>query len=93
MYSKLQKLILPLVLGMLVVTACSNKDSQNNHPLNMLRQDVGSEPPTLDLTKVEDTSSSRIMNDLFAGLLDYDQENNIIPGMASSWELSPDGKT
>ncbi|MBP9742103.1 MAG: peptide ABC transporter substrate-binding protein [Burkholderiales bacterium] len=59
---------------------------------NTLIVDVGSETPTLDPQLAEDVVANRIMNDLFAGLVDYDQQNNIIPGMASSWDISPDKK-
>ncbi|MDD3266651.1 MAG: peptide ABC transporter substrate-binding protein [Burkholderiales bacterium] len=62
-------------------------------PLDTIRIDVGAEVPSLDPTKAEDVNSVRIMYDLFAGLLDFNQKNEIIPGMAKSWDISADGKT
>jgi oligopeptide transport system substrate-binding protein len=95
---KFYQLLVPFLMVFLVslVSGCSKQSNQQaeteQHPLNMLRQDVGSEAPTLDPQLVEDTASNRISYDLFAGLLDFDQQNNPIPGMASSWQISQDGK-
>jgi hypothetical protein len=33
------------------------------------------------------------MYDLFAGLLDFDQTNQLKPGLAQKWDISADGKT
>ena len=92
-----KKIIIITISIALGITACSNKKEDANlnlkHPMDTLRIDVGSEAPTLDPTISEDSSSTRIMYDLFAGLLDFDQHNNPIPGMASSWDVSTDGKT
>ncbi len=93
---KIKTIVLPVVCSMLMVVSCSKNQSSTNaveHPLDMLRQDVGSEPPSLDPQLSEDTYSTRIMFDLFGGLVDFDQQNNVIPGMASSWDISSDGKT
>ena len=97
---KLKPALLTVILGLFLLAGCSKsyRESQSattdsNHPMDMLRQDVGSEPPTMDPVLSEDTYSRRVMNDLFAGLLDFDQQNNPIPGLASSWEISTDGKT
>ncbi|MFN8769536.1 MAG: peptide ABC transporter substrate-binding protein [Neisseriaceae bacterium] len=51
------------------------------------------EPPTLDPALAEDAYAFRVINDLFAGLVDWDQSNKPIPGMAESWTISPDKKT
>ena len=83
-----QVIYLGLILG-----ACSHSESTLQHPLDTLRIDVGSEAPTLDPALSEDAAAGRIINDLFAGLVDFDQQNNPIPGMAESWNLSANGKT
>jgi oligopeptide transport system substrate-binding protein len=82
-------------LVMAVITACTKSDfAENaNSTMDTLRVDIGAEPPSLDPTLSEDTSSERVLFDLFAGLVDFDQANNVIPGMAYKWQISPDGKT
>lgn len=77
----------------LILGACSHSESTLQHPLDTLRIDVGSEAPTLDPALSEDAAAGRIINDLFAGLVDFDQQNNPIPGMAESWNISANGKT
>lgn len=89
---KTNKLLALLSLGAgILLNGCNNDSS--SHPADTLRVDVGAEAPSLDPTKSEDVNSSRIMYDLFAGLLDFNQKNEIIPGMAESWDISSDGKT
>lgn len=86
---------------LLSVASCSKTTHKTNSTTgentardpNTLRVDVGSEVPSLDPAIQEDNVSSRIAFDLFAGLLDFNQQNNVIPGMASSWDISADGKT
>jgi len=95
MHGKTATLLLSLLLGASLVNCSKQNTTTENlssHSLNILRQDVGSEAPTLDPQLVEDTASNRIAYDLFAGLVDFDQQNNPIPGMASAWEISKDGK-
>ena len=83
-------------IGLIAVSGCSknsNSSTNNSHPKDLIRVDVGSEAPTLDPILSEDTASTRITYDLFAGLVDFDQSNKIIPGLASSWDISSDRKT
>lgn len=75
-----------------LLNACSDK-KHTTHPKDMLRIDIGAEIPTLDPQLVQDVPSARVAYDLFARLVDFDQKNNPIPGMASKWEISPDEKT
>ncbi len=52
----------------------------------------GAEPPTLDPSLSEDTTSHTILLGLFEGLLIHDPKTNDgIPGMATSWDISADG--
>ena len=82
-----------LFCGFLLVLLCSCTKSHESHPRDTLRVDLGSEPATLDPQLAEDISASRVLFDLFAGLVDFDQTNKVIPGLASSYDVSPDGKT
>jgi oligopeptide transport system substrate-binding protein len=54
----------------------------------------GAEPPTLDSSLMEDTTSSNIHLALFENLLIYDPKTNDgIPGLAESWTVSEDRTT
>ncbi len=91
-----RNLIIPALLAGLLLVSCSDNASTTNkstHSQNELRVDIGSEPPSLDPQLLADTSSARVTNDLFAGLVDFDQKNQVIAGLADKWTISPDGKS
>lgn len=52
-----------------------------------------SDPPSLDPSKVEDTSSVAVLNAIYATLTRYRPDLSVEPGVASSWDFSADGKT
>ena len=54
---------------------------------------VGAAVPTLDPGVLSDVSSMRVVNDLYEGLVMLNQKDEIIPGVAKSWDISADGKT
>ena len=103
---KIQKTILAALFATLCITACSKKNSDTDAssttsnsvtndqlPADTLLVDVSGEVPSLDPSIAEDNIAARVILDLFGGLVDFDQTNKSIPGMASSWDISPDGKT
>lgn len=92
------KLIISSILSIALLNSCTDNNdhsthNQTTHPQDELRVDIGSEPPSLDPQLLADTSSARVTNDLFAGLVDFDQKNQLIPGLADKWTISSDGKT
>lgn len=52
----------------------------------------GTEPETLDPQKMSGAPEGLIARQLFEGLINHDAEGNIQPGVATSWEHSPDYK-
>jgi oligopeptide transport system substrate-binding protein len=51
-----------------------------------------SEPPTLDPSMGMDSSSLMVLRALTRGLVYLDQDLKIQPALASSWDITPDGK-
>ncbi len=51
------------------------------------------DPATLDPHKTSTVAESRLLRDLFEGLVAEDANGEIIPGSAQSWEISDDGLT
>ncbi len=47
----------------------------------------------LDPANVTDLYSSSVTNAIYGGLVTTDHNLNVIPDMATSWEISPDGRT
>ncbi|MDV5168929.1 peptide ABC transporter substrate-binding protein [Photobacterium rosenbergii] len=52
----------------------------------------GDEVPTLDPSYSSDTSSARVIADMFEGLVTQSPDGEIIPALATHWEQSEDGK-
>ncbi|AMN54303.1 ABC transporter substrate-binding protein [Roseibium algicola] len=51
------------------------------------------DPETLDQHKTSTTYEAHILRDLYEGLVAYGADGQIIPGVASEWKVSDDGKT
>lgn len=77
-----------------VVTATPAPTEAPARP-NVIRFNFGvGDVPTLDPNVAEDTSSITVIDNSFIGLTRLDEvTNELYPGMAESWEVSPDGKT
>ena len=83
-------------LSVLLITGTLFATSEKERPAEevVFRVINGAEPPTLDPSLSEDTTSHNILMALFDGLLIYDPKTNDgIPGVAESWEVASDGKT
>ncbi len=89
MLKKLLPLSLALVALALILSACpgASKGTAVNFNLNQ-----GNEPPQLDPQISTDTTSFAIINGVFEGLVRFDQEGNLIPGMAEKWDITDGGK-
>jgi oligopeptide transport system substrate-binding protein len=59
----------------------------------VLRVDIGGEPPTLDPTAATDSASIQVLRSLTYPLAYFDEDLNIVPGLAESWDVSEDGQT
>jgi len=87
-----------LYVGLLAgIAACGNDDG-SDAPVsipavdaNELRRGNSGEPGTLDPHRVSSSPEGVIINDLFVGLMTHDRGGRVIPGMASSVDVSEDG--
>lgn len=52
----------------------------------------GAEPETLDPALITGQPEGRIAHALFEGLTTFNAEGRPVPGVAESWEISPDGR-
>jgi oligopeptide transport system substrate-binding protein len=53
----------------------------------------GGEPPTLDPALTQDATSATYIEEIFSGLVTLNQDLEVVPDIADSWELSDDGTT
>jgi ABC-type transport system substrate-binding protein len=51
----------------------------------------GPDPITLDPACASDAGSAEYIVEVFSGLVTYDRDLNLIPDIASEWQVSPDG--
>ncbi|RNL46271.1 peptide ABC transporter substrate-binding protein [Ochrobactrum sp. MH181795] len=59
----------------------------------VLNRDSGSDPSTLDQHRTTTVNESALLRDLYEGLVTEDAKGELIPGVAQSWDISPDGLT
>lgn len=76
------------VLGLLFLTGCHRP--QPRADLIFIN---GAEPESLDPAIITGQPEGRIANALFEGLCSYNEQGKAVPGVAESWEVSPDGRT
>ena len=50
------------------------------------------DPPTLDPHLTTDTTSAGVVVEIFGGLVVLNTDLELVPDLASSWEISPDGR-
>jgi oligopeptide transport system substrate-binding protein len=88
---------------MLLLAACQQSASESPSgsgssapsqelPPQVLRVDLGGEPPTLDPTLATDSQSIQVLRSITYPLAYFDGDLNIVDGLAS-WEISADGLT
>jgi oligopeptide transport system substrate-binding protein len=54
---------------------------------------LGGLPPTLDPAMAQDSTSALYIVHIFSGLVTLDKNLEVVPDLAESWDISPDGKT
>jgi oligopeptide transport system substrate-binding protein len=59
----------------------------------ILNRHMEGDPRTLDPSLSTEAVGQRVLDDLFEGLVTLSMDGHTIPGVASSWETSADGKT
>jgi oligopeptide transport system substrate-binding protein len=61
------------------------------HAETVLHRGNGSEPQSLDPAHVAIDAEANIVRDLYEGLTTHDVAGKVVPGVAESWTVSPDG--
>lgn len=81
-----------LIIGLACCFLSSGCARQPREP-GVLRLATGTDPSTLDPARAYDTTSLSTTRVLYRGLVDYDDNANLVPAVAKSFSTSPDGKT
>ncbi|MGI8871011.1 MAG: peptide ABC transporter substrate-binding protein [Candidatus Limnocylindria bacterium] len=91
-----------VVLG-LILAACGGTQGSNSPSANasgsgaasgpqILHVDMGGEPPSLDPTQATDSASITVLRSITATLVYFDKQLNVVPWLAKSWDVAPDGQ-
>jgi ABC-type oligopeptide transport system substrate-binding subunit len=82
-----------LFAGMAALLSCGQPlaPGKNEPSENVLRRGLGGEPATLDPAAAVDTFSTQLLQDLYEGLTIESSSGDVIPGIASSWEVDKSG--
>ena len=64
-----------------------------NEERNSITISLSEEPPQLDSTRSTDASSFVVLAHTMEGLIAYDQNDQLTPGVAERWEIRDDGAT
>lgn len=91
-------LVIALLLVISSLSGCGEQSRQSslsqesiqNPKDNILKMAVLFNPPKLDPVFTTDTASSRIVFQIFENLVDYDENGNVQPLLAESWDISQD---
>jgi oligopeptide transport system substrate-binding protein len=91
----IRNLFVVLALGVLTAACAAAKPSRPACPAGQRCIHLGNsaEPVSLDPHKTSGTWEDRIISDVIVGLTQDSPDGGTIPGMAKSWETSPDGLT
>lgn len=75
------------------LSACSHSNSAANSSTATLVRGGGPDPDSLDPQRARSLQSHAILRDLCEGLTTVGKNAAVAPGVATSWTVSPDGKT
>jgi oligopeptide transport system substrate-binding protein len=97
MRSAARALILPM-LALVALCGCSRHPPGRSAGAAatgaaILLRGLGAEPDSLDPQKARSDEAQRVLRDICEGLTTLDKSGGVAPGIAETWQVSPDGKT
>jgi len=101
MNKKLVVLMSLLLVLVMVFTGCSSSTNEtgdetqngNTEGKKILRTNNSSEPGSLDPALAQGTHESWVLENVFEGLMTFDENGELVEGMAEKYEISEDGLT
>jgi ABC-type transport system substrate-binding protein len=80
--------------AVLSLAACGPKGPKPEYTVtgkNVFRYALQSRPTSLDPATVEDGDTIDLLMQVFEGLVQWSEKNEIVPNIAEQWDVSPDG--
>ena len=69
------------------------KFAGGTHEDHVLVFPIPNNPTKLDPASVEDGDTIEVLDQVFEGLVQYDEHNQLVPNLAETWDVSQDGRT
>ena len=91
MNRKLTLFLTLILVGAMVFTGCSSTTSKTGEKI--LRSNNSSEPGSLDPALATGTHESWVLENVFEGLMTFDEKGELVNGMAEDYKISEDGLT
>lgn len=89
---KVVRYITGLSLLLILAAGCGG-DAEKPSERKMFRYNQSSGISSLDPAFARDQANIWAVNAVFSGLLQLDDKLNVVPGLAKTWDISPDGLT
>lgn len=70
----------------------SEREKAANEGSNAFRYPIPTSPTTLDPARVEDGDTIDFLQQVYEGLVGWNEKNEVVPILAESWEILEDGK-
>ena len=80
-------LALALIMAATLLAGCGSKDNGKN----ILKIGLGGDPAALDPRKIEESVGHFVANQIYEGLVTYNDKCEAVPACAEKWEVSADG--
>ncbi|MBL0386658.1 peptide ABC transporter substrate-binding protein [Tumebacillus sp. ITR2] len=83
-----------VVMGTVLV-GCGNNDAsgQSDNSAQELHLTMGDDLPSADIALATDQYSFNILSNTMEGFVRLDKDGKAVPGLATNWDISQDGKT
>ena len=82
-----------LLAGVVIIGSIATASGQGGRRGGTLRAALDGDPPTMDPHRSGSLVDRQVYQNLYDKLMDTDQSLKIVPMLATSWTVSPDGKT
>lgn len=87
----IKKLVI-LIVGLFTILSCGKKEEEVKGNKSLIVAQ-GADARTLDPQKAIDTPTVRVYNQIYDGLVKKDNDMNIVPGLAESWNKVDERRT
>lgn len=97
---------LALLIAISASVGCGDSNPLANYPTRegevtpsgvklggVFRYNVSADPRSLDPIRSGESSATAAITQIFDGLVNFDPDLNLVPGLAESWDISEDGLT